>query len=162
MADISCPGGTSSPHHVHEVFDRAADPFRDHDAGVVAGHDDDAADEVLDGNLIADIDETFGTRSLAPGALGDRELVGQLDAVILQPLEQEFQRHQLAHRGRRHRRVGIFLPQHLAGIGVHDHRMLGGGLDGFCRGGGGAKAKRQEKQYSWEAERPHERQLQGG
>ena len=74
----------------------------------------------------------------APGALRDRKRVGQLHAPVLQPLEQQLQRHQLAHRGRRRRRVGVLRPQHLAGFAIHQQRVLGRGL----HRGRGAAARR--------------------
>ena len=80
-------------HQAHEILDRAPNPLGNNEAGIVARHDDDAADQVLDRDLVADVDEALGARALAPGALRNGELIRQLHPVILQPLEQEFQRH---------------------------------------------------------------------
>ncbi len=105
-------------------------------------------DQRLDRHVRADRHEAFRARALAPGALGDRQLVGELHPPVLEPLEQELERHQLAHRGRRHGDVGVLRPQHLAAVAVHDHGVLGIGADGG-RGGG------REKQQPEKDDAPH-------
>ena len=64
------------------------------------------------GMLRAQFHEHLGALG-APGALGHRQRVGQLDAAVLQALEQQLQGHQLGHGGRRHRHHAVLLPQHL-------------------------------------------------
>ncbi len=116
-------------HHAHETFHRSAQRLGDHDAGIVARLDDDAADQILDRNPVADIDEHFRAAAFAPGALGYRQRVAELHPSVLQPLKQQLQRHQLAHRGGRHRRETVLGPQHLTARGFHQQRVLGAGAD---------------------------------
>ena len=65
------------------------------------------------------------------------------DAAVADRLEEHVERHQLRHRGRRHRRVGVLLEEHHAG-GVVDHQRLARlGLEGARPASGASASARQ-------------------
>ena len=98
--------------------------FGDDDAGVVAGLDDDAADEVFDRDPRVDADEHLRAAH-PPRFFAHRKGVGQLQPAVGQTLEQHVQRHQLAHRGRRRGNVGVLLEQHRVRGRVDQQRAFG-------------------------------------
>ena len=129
-------------HHLDEGRLGAGDPFREHDARIVRRHDDDALDEILHADARIDVEEHVRAvrhRAMAPGPFGDRKQRIFRDAARLQRLCDDEHRHDLAHRGRRHRRFAILAIEHQARLRVHDRDMAGGtGEAGaHCRGGRG-------------------------
>ena len=62
------------------------------------------------------------------------------DAAVAERLEEQVERHQLRHRGRRQLLVGVLLEEHHAGAVVDHQRLAGAGLEGA--GGGRPRAWR--------------------
>jgi hypothetical protein len=117
-------------HLLGEGLLRAGQALGDHDTGIVARLHDDAAQKVLDRNPLADLDEHLRAAH-APGFLAHGELVVELQAAVMQALEHHEHGHQLAHRGRRQRLIGILGIQHLTRIVVDQDRCPGEGLVGL-------------------------------
>jgi hypothetical protein len=133
-------------------FLAAADPFREHDASIVARLNDDAAQEVLDAHPVADMHEHL--RALhAPSLLADRQRVIELQLAMLELVEHHVERHQLAHRSGRDRFVRRLLEHHGAGFVIEQDGVPGRGLD---RG----RAHRSDDQESDESERRDSRAQQ--
>ncbi len=105
----------------------AGDPFGQHDAGIVAGLDDHAVQQVVDGNLAVDRREhggaVRGRAALAPGILAHDVFVGELDAAFFKFVEHVFGGHQLGEAGREDQLVGVALEQHAAVLGVDQDGM---------------------------------------
>jgi hypothetical protein len=114
----------------------AGQAFGEHDAGIVAGLDDDTAQQVLDADFRADLDEHLRAAH-TPGLLADGQLVLERQPPILQGLEDQVDGHDLAHGCGRHGVMGVLLEQHGPGLGVHQQGLAGRGLEG------GAWARRQ-------------------
>ncbi len=119
-------------HHVGEAFDGAAQALGHNHAGIVAGIDDDAPDKGFDGNPGIQLHEHLGALG-APGTFRYRQRVRQLDAPVLQPLEQKLQGHQLGHRGRRHWGQAVLFPEDLPVRCIHQQCVLGIGVEGGLR-----------------------------
>ncbi len=64
-----------------------------------------------------------------PGALADRQLLVQLQPPRPQHSVDDVGGHQLGHRGRRHRDVGVLVQQRGAGVVVEDDGELGGRVE---------------------------------
>ena len=133
-------------HILNECTFGAGEIFRHYDAGVIARLDDDAVDELFHRYLRADAHT--GLRALrAPCFFTDGEFIVELYLAFFQALEQQIDRHQLAHRRWRHRLLTHLVQEH--GMGVHvDH--IGVGSRGFHRRksrgcGTGNKTKSNEK-----------------
>ena len=110
----------------------AGEAFGDHDAGVVAGLDDDPLDEIADADLGARLDEhPRAFHRLRVRA--DQELGFLGDAAVAEGLEEQIERHQLRHRRRRDRLVGILGEEHHAGAVVDDQGLAGFGLEASAR-----------------------------
>ena len=88
----------------------AGDAFGQRDAGIVAGLDDGAAQQVLDADLAVELGiHGRGVRrraALAPGILADREFVGELEPALLELVEDVFDRHQLGEARREDQLIG--------------------------------------------------------
>ena len=115
-------------HHLGEALLGAAERFGDHDAGVVAGRDEDAVQEILDAHARADPDEHLRAAH-APGLLAHRQRVVGLEPAVLQPLQDHEGGHQLAHRGGRHRLIRVLGEQDLMRLQVDQDRRRGGRLE---------------------------------
>jgi hypothetical protein len=122
-------------HQLDEGLLRAGDALGQHEAGVVAGLDDDAPDQVLDLHPRVDLHEHLGAAHL-PGVAADRQLVGQRQLARLDLLEHDVHRHDLAHRGGRQAAVGVLGVEHRLGVEVDDDGSLGLGLEILGRCGG--------------------------
>src|SRR5471032_1008044 len=114
-------------HLIGEISFIAGNPFGQHDAGIVAGLDDHAVQQVVDGNLAVDRREhggaVRGRAALAPGILADGVFVGELDAAFLDFVEHVFGGHQLGETGREDELVGVALEQHAAVFSVDQDRV---------------------------------------
>ena len=136
---------------VHELGEGrlgARKPLRHDHGGVVARLHDDAADELLDGRPVALVEEHG--RAAHGARLGrDGEPGIEIDAAILQRLEQHVERHELRHRGRRQRLVGVLVHQHRVGGEVHDVGRARLGLEGDA----GCGERQQQRQGGAEAAR---------
>ena len=101
---------------------RAGDALRERDRRVVAGLNDQAAQQIVDAHLAVDVEKhrrPVRVRAAgAPGVFGDRELVVEMQASFLQLVEHDLRGQQLDGRGRRHRFVGVLLEQHRAALVV--------------------------------------------
>ena len=77
-----------------------------------------------------------------------RNSSSSLICPVFKRLEDDSQRHELAHAGRRHQLVGVVLEQHCARIGIHQDRLagLGGDFGLRLRGGRGRKARKRHRQ----------------
>ena len=106
-------------HHLHEGLLRAADLLGQRDRRVVARLHDHALQQVVDGHLLADLDE-HARALLLPGALADRDRVGELEAAFVERLEDGVGRHQLGQTGRLLARVGLTRGEHATAV-VVDH-----------------------------------------
>jgi hypothetical protein len=96
-------------------------------AGVVAGLDDDAVQQVADGHLAADLDEhprTAGT----PGVFADGHRVVLADLATTDFQGGDVGGHQLGQAGWRQALVTVVLDQHVAAGRVHEYVGLGGQL----------------------------------
>ena len=109
-------------HLIGEIGFIAGQPFGQHDAGIVAGLDDHAVQQIVDGNLAVDRREhggaVRGRAALAPGILAHGVFVGELDAAFFKLVEHVFGGHQLGEAGREDELVGVALEQHAAVLGV--------------------------------------------
>jgi hypothetical protein len=123
-------------HHVRECLFAAGDALRQHDAGIVAGLDDYAAQKVLDLHAVADMHEHL--RALhAPGPFADRQRILELELAMLQFFKHQIERHQLADGCRRNRVIRGLLQEHGPGLGFNQDGLVGGGVDGRRQRGGG-------------------------
>ena len=113
----------------------AGQAFGQHDAGVVAGLDDHAADQIGNLDAAAERHEHFRPAG-APGPFADRQFVIELGAALLQIVEDHIGRHQLRHRRGRNAFVGVLVEQNRAGLDLHDQGRAGLRIDradGFQR-----------------------------
>ena len=128
-------------HQLDKGFLAPGEAFGEDEAGIVAGLDDHAFQQIVDFDAPADRHEHF--RSLQPpGPLADRQFVVELGAPLLQHVEDDIGGHDLAHRGRRHALVGGFVEQHRPGLDLDDKGVLrlcfhAGGRVRRSLGGGG-------------------------
>lgn len=114
-------------HHVGEGVFAAGDMLGQGDAGVVAGLDDDAMQQVAHRDLAADLDEHPRTAG-APGMFADGDQVVLADAAGLDLLGGDVGGHQFGQAGRRQALVAVVLDQNLAALAVHQDVRLGGQL----------------------------------
>ena len=122
-------------HLLGERFLALQESLRDDDGGVVTRLDDDALDQVLHLHLGQRFQEhgraaAFGP-AFSPCVLAHRQGVIQFETAVPQPFEQQIDGHQLAHRGRRHRLVGVLFEQDGAGSHFHQQGLTRRGLE--CR-----------------------------
>ena len=112
---------------VHELGEGrlvAGDMLRQGDAGVVAGLDDHALDQFLQGDLLADLGE-HARAAGAPGRFADQDLVGEGDVTRGQFVEDHIGGQDLGQAGRVQAIIGTGLHQGLAaGVG-HQQVALG-------------------------------------
>ena len=118
QADLAAAFG----HLRRERFLAAAEPLGDDDAGVVARLHDDPAQQVLDRDPFADLDEHLRA-ALAPGLFADQEGVVERQGAFGEAVEHHVHRHDLAHRRRRHEIVGVLFEQHRAGRFLDQNRL---------------------------------------
>src|SRR3546814_10374855 len=81
------------------------------DLRVVAGLDDDAVDQVLDTDTLADLDEHLRS-ALAPRLLAYRKRVVERETAVLEPRKQHVDGHHLGHRRRFHQLIRILRQQY--------------------------------------------------
>ena len=110
----------------------AGERFGDRDAGVVGGIDDDALDQV--GHFDLAVNGGKHGRAVrrrpafAPGVFADGVSVVELDAALLDLVEQIFQRHQLGEACRLDGLIGVFLVQYAVAVGIEQDRGGHAGL----------------------------------
>ena len=120
-------------HQLDELLLGTGDSLGQHDAGVVAGIHDHAANQVLHLHRGVDPHEHLGAAH-APGLLADRQFLVELQAAGLEHAVDDVGGHQLGHRGRRHGHVGVLVEQGGAGVVVHNDGVAGGGVHRPDRG----------------------------
>ena len=120
-------------HHVGERQFAAGDAFGERDAGVVAGLDHHAVQQVAHADAAVERREhgraAGGRAALAPGVLADRHLVFVLELALGDRVQHHLGGHQLGHAGRRIDLVGVALEQDGAGVGVDQDRVRRRGLE---------------------------------
>ncbi|MNC35961.1 hypothetical protein D3C75_844610 [compost metagenome] len=119
--------GGGGVHQVGEGVLAAGDVLGHRDAGVVAGLDDDAVQQVAQGHLGADLDE-HPRAAGAPGVLADGDQVLLADLALADLQGGDVGGHQLGQAGRRQALVAALLDQHAAAVGIHQQPGLGGQL----------------------------------
>ena len=144
-------------HHVGEAVLVAADVFGHGNARVVAGLDDDAAQQVFELHRRALAHEHLGAAG-APRLDADRHVVRQVDAPGGDFAGGDVAGHDLRQARRRQRQVAVPLGDHLAGVGIHQHeaarrngRRVGQDLGG-AEGVGGGQASGQQDQVEGQTE----------
>ena len=143
-------------HALGETLLAPGHALGDDDAGIIARLHDDAAQQILDLDVVAELD--IHLRALhAPGALGDGEAVGQLELAALQRLEEQIGRHHLGQGGRLDLSLAVLVHQHGAGVVVGDVERLRRGLD--IRGPGREKRRRDDGPGEGDDERQAERMM---
>ena len=119
-------------HHVGEGVFTTGDVFGQGDAGVVAGLDDDAVQQVIHGHLAVDRQEHGGTTGRratgTPGVLADGHQVLLADLALANFQGGDVGGHQLGQAGRRQALIAVVLHQHLAAGAIHQHIGLGSQL----------------------------------
>ena len=130
-------------HLLGEGLLASREPFGNHHAGVVTRLHGDAQREVIDAHPAAHLHEHLRAAG-APGLLAHRERVLELDAPFLEALEQDVERHHLAHRRRRHAHVGVLGEKHGARLVVDHDGLLGRGVDARERCLRAARAREQK------------------
>ncbi len=122
--------GGPAVHQAGEGVGAAGQEFGHGDAGVVAGLDDDALVQVIDGDLLAHLDKHLGGVGvvLGPGVLADGHHVGALDVPLQQLLADDVGGHHLGQTCGRQALFGVLLGQHLTGVVVDQNMGLGGDL----------------------------------
>jgi hypothetical protein len=128
--DLVSPSSRAAGHELAgESFLAAGHAFGQRYAGVVAALDDRAVQEIIDRHLAVDGGKhgrAAGRRAApAPGVLADAELVRELDLAFLDGVEDDLDRHQLHHAGRRAQLVGVLFEQDAATGGFHQDRGRG-------------------------------------
>ena len=131
-------------HRLGKALFRSAKPFGHHDTGVIAGLDNNAAQQISDADAGIDFDKHLGA-ALFPGLLADRQGVFHIERAVLQPLEHHGNGHQLAHGGWRHKLVGILLQQNGTRIHIEDKRFPGRGFNRVRSGSPCDQEQRKEK-----------------
>ena len=108
----------------------AGDPFGQHDAGIVGGLNDDAVQQIVHADLAVEHGKHGGAvrrrAALAPGIFAHPVFVGEVDAALLELVEDVFGGHQLGEAGRIDQLVGVALEQHRAVIAVDQDRVRRG------------------------------------
>ena len=125
-AELGGPG----VHQAGEGVGAARQVFGHGDAGVVAGLDDDALVEVIDGDLLAHLDKHLGGVGVVfgPGVLADGHHVGVLDVSFQQLVTNDVGGHHLGQAGGRQAFIGVGFCQYLARVVVDQNMGLGGDL----------------------------------
>ncbi len=127
VAVVHAELGGPAVHQTGEGVGAARQEFGHGDAGVVAGLDDDALVQVIDGDLLAHLDEHLGGVGvvLGPGVLADGHHVGALDVPLQQLLADDVGGHHLGQTGGRQTLFGVLLGQYLTGVVVDQDVGLG-------------------------------------
>ncbi len=134
--DLARPLG----QHFAESGFVAGERFGDRDAGVVGGIDDDALDQIRHRDPAVNGGKhgraVRRRAALAPGVFADDELVVELDAALLDLVEQIFQRHQLGETCRLDRQIGVLVEQHAVAVEIDQNRGGNAGLEALPFFGG--------------------------
>ena len=159
QADLARPAG----HHGGEIVLRAGDALGDRDRGVVAGLDDDAAQEVGELDAVVELREhrraAGRAAAPAPGVLGDHELAVEIEPALLDLVEDDLDRHGLGRARGRDELVRCLLEQDRAGVVVHQDGVRGKRLEPLGRHGRG---RRNGSRGDREERRRGERRLMEG
>ena len=121
-------------HQVDKSLLAAGETLGENDAGVVAGFDDHAVQQIIDADLAVERHEhlrLFVPQTLPPRLFADRQFVGELGLPLFQHVEDHIGRHDLAHRRRRDALVGTLVEQHRTGLDLQDQRVLRLRLDPY-------------------------------
>ena len=108
-------------------FSLPRDALGHRDAGIVAGLDDHAAQQIL--HLHPAVDRREHARCArrrpagAPGIGADHEFVLELQPALHDLVEYDLRGHQLGQAGRRHQLVGVLLEQDRAAFGIDQDRV---------------------------------------
>ena len=120
-------------HHPGEVLLGAGNALGHDDRRVVAGLDDDAAQEIGQFDAAVELGEhrrAARTGAAAPpGVLGHRELRVDIDPALLHLVEHDLDRHDLGHAGRGGELVGVLLEQDGAAVGIDQDGVRGERLE---------------------------------
>ncbi|MNO73923.1 hypothetical protein D3C76_649010 [compost metagenome] len=114
-------------HQVGECIFAAGNMLGDRDAGVVAGLDDDAVQQIVEADLGADLDEHARTTG-TPGVFADRYRIVLTDLAATDFQGRDVGRHQLGQAGWGQTLVAVVLDQDVAARSFHEHVGLGSEL----------------------------------
>ena len=146
-------------HQLGEGFLGAGHAFGEHHRGVVAGLDDQPAQQVLDPHPALHREKhrrAVRVRpALAPGLLGDVVKVVEMKAALLQLAKDDLRRQELRGRGRRRRLVGVLLVEDGSAVVVLDQRDLGARREGPRLGRASGEPEAGDEQRDTEPERAH-------
>jgi hypothetical protein len=146
------PSSAAPVEKVREGRLGAGDSFRDGDGRIVAGLDEQAAQEVPDRDTRMQLGvhgRTPGRRPASPpGVLRDLEFLVLAEPARLELVEDVFRRHQLGHGSRMERLVGRLFEKNSAAVVIDDDRVRRLGLEGLRKRGprGCQQAEKKPKQ----------------
>ena len=124
--------GGALVHQRGEIVLGAGESLGQRDRRVVAGLDDEAAEQVLDAHLAVDVEEhrrpvRMGAAG-APGVFRHLKLVVEIQPAFLQFVKDDLGGQHLGGRRRRHRLVGVLFEQDRAALVVLDQSERRDGL----------------------------------